>query len=152
MIVAPASVPPFEMFVMPEYPPRHHILHRHTRRVIGPAFDTVIVNVTTSPTFGVASDTLLTKRQICLLRRHRGAVLVILGLITIVIVRGAVGIVLIRGRHLSDIDVLIRAPVGASTVASNVSTSGAAVVTDRPDHVIVAPANVPPFEMFVMLE
>ena len=59
-------------------------------------------------------------------------VLIVLRLVTVVVARRRIRIELIRRGHLSDVAVLIRRPVGASTVASNVSTTGAAVVTVNP--------------------
>ena len=37
-------------------------------------------------------------------------------------------------------------------MASKVRTTGVAVDTDKPDHVIVEPTSVPPLEMLVMFE
>ena len=72
----------------------------------GPTFATVTVNVTLSPTFGVASDTTLVNDRIRDLWPNRGVVLVVLGLITVIVVRRRIRIELIGRSHLSHIQIL----------------------------------------------
>ena len=73
----------------------------------------------------------------------RRVVLVVLGLITIIVVRRRIRIELIRSRHLSHIQILIRAaPVGASTVAVNVkSVDTHPTPTKQPSTTAPAPAQ-----------